>query len=60
MALGKGEINAERAGEIFDSISHIETDGSTHNAELARDPMYLQAIKDWQKARERIRREATT
>lgn len=53
MALGKGEINAGRAGDIFDLISFVETSGSTHNPELANEPMYKQAVKDWQKVRER-------
>lgn len=53
MALGHRKINAEGAGRIYDLISFVETSGSTHNEELAREPMYLQALKDWQKVKER-------
>lgn len=53
MALLKREINAEEAGRLFDLISEVETSGSTHNSELVREPFYLQAVKDWQKVRER-------
>ena len=53
MAGGKGEIDAEEFGRLYDLISEIETSGSTHNSELAKEPFYLQAVKDWQKVRER-------
>lgn len=53
MAGGKGEIDVEEFGRLYDLISEIETSGSTHNSELAKEPFYLQAVKDWQKVRER-------
>ena len=53
MAGGKGEIDAEEFGRIYDLISEVEISGSTHNSELVREPFYLQAVKDWQKVRER-------
>lgn len=53
MALGREEINAEESGRIFDLISFVETSGSTHNEELAKEPFYNQALKDWGKVRER-------
>jgi len=56
MALGREEIDAEEAGRIFDLLSEVETSGSTHNSELVREPFYLQAVKDWQKVRERRRK----
>lgn len=57
MALGKGKINAEEAGRIFDLISEVETSGSTHNGELAKESFYIQAVKDWGKVKERRRKE---
>ena len=56
MAMGYGEINAERAGDLYDLISFVETSGSTHNPELASEPMYKQAVKAWRKVRERRRK----
>lgn len=56
MALGKGKINAEEAGRIFDLISGVETSGSTHNSVLVRERIYLKAIGDWKKVRERRRK----
>ena len=53
MALGREEIDAEEAGRIFDLLSEVETSGSTHNSELVKEPFYIQAVKDWQKVRER-------
>ena len=53
MALGQGEIDAERAGDIYDLISFVETSGSTHNEALAKEPMYIQAVNAWRKVRER-------
>ena len=53
LALGKEEIDSAEAGRLFDLISEVETSGSTHNSELVREPFYLQAVKDWQKVRER-------
>ena len=55
MALGKEEIDAEESGRIFDLISFVETSGSTHNGELAKEPFYIQAVKDWGKVKERRR-----
>lgn len=55
MALGKGKINAEESGRIFDLISFVETSGSTHNEELAKESFYIQAVKDWGKVKERRR-----
>ncbi len=52
-ALGHGKINAERAGDIYDLISFVETSGSTHNPELASEPFYVQAVRAWGKVRER-------
>ena len=43
----------EEFGRIYDLISFVETSGSTHNEELAKEPFYLQALKDWQKVKER-------
>jgi len=53
IAGGKGEIDTEEFGRLYDLISEVETSGSTHNSELAKEPFYLQAVKDWQKVRER-------
>ena len=53
VALIGGKINAERAGDIYDLISFVEVSGSTHNPDLAKEPFYVQAIKDWRKVRER-------
>lgn len=55
IALGKEEINAEEAGRIFDLISEVETSGSTHNSELVKEPIYIQAVEDWGKVRKRRR-----
>ena len=51
MACGK----TEEFGRIFDLISFVETSGSTHNDELATEPFYIQAVKDWGKVKERRR-----
>jgi len=53
VALIGGKINAERAGDIYDLISFVETSGSTHNEALAKEPMYIQAVNAWRKVRER-------
>lgn len=51
MACGK----PEEFGRIFDLISEVETSGSTHNSELAKEPIYLRAVKDWKRVRKRRR-----
>ena len=51
MACGK----MEEFGRIFDLISFVEISGSTHNEELAEEPFYIQAMKDWKKVKERRR-----
>lgn len=50
--LGKGKINAEQAGDIYDLISEIETPGTTHSKELADHEYYKRAVGEWVKARE--------
>ena len=56
-ALGHGEIDATEASRIFDLTKKpiLETSGSTHNDELAKEPFYVQAVKDWGKVKERRR-----
>ena len=57
IALGREEIDPEEAARIFDLTKKpiIETSGSTHNDELAKEPFYIQAMKDWGKVKERRR-----
>jgi len=54
-ALGKGEINAEQAGDIFDLISDVETAGTPKSKELANHQYYLKAVAEWVMARELMR-----
>ena len=50
--LGSGKINAEQAGDAYDLLSGIETAGTTHCQELARDEYYKKAVEEWVKAKQ--------
>ncbi len=49
--LAHGIINAEKAGHVYNLISHVETAGTTHNEELAKNKYYQEAVAEWVKAR---------
>jgi len=54
IALGKGQMTAEGCDDLDKLVEKgMETSGSTHNEELAKEPLYKQAIKDWRKVKER-------
>jgi len=54
IALGKGQMTAEDCGALDDLVEEaLEVAGNTHNTELAKNPIYLQAVEAWRKARER-------
>lgn len=50
--LGNGKINAEQAGDAYDLMSGIETTGTTHSKELARNEYYKKAVEEWVMAKE--------
>lgn len=61
--LGREKITAIQAGDIYDLMSGIETAGTTHRQELAKNKFYIRAVKDWIRAkkihRERIAKSKT-
>jgi hypothetical protein len=57
--LGGGKINARQAGDSYDLISEVETDGTTHCQELAQNEHYKKAVAEWVKAREAQRQRFT-
>ncbi len=54
--LGGGKINAEQAGDSYDLISEVETAGTTHCQELARNEYYIKAVEAWVEYKE-VRRQ---
>lgn len=50
--LGGEKINAEQAGDSYDLISEVETAGTTHCQELARNEHYKKAVAEWAKAKQ--------
>ena len=50
--LGHGKINAIQAGNVYDLMSGIETAGTTHSQELARNKYYKKAVEEWVKAKQ--------
>ena len=54
IALGKGQMNAEECDNLDTLVKEeMKTAGNTHNSELAKHPIYLEALKAWKKVRER-------
>ena len=49
--LGSEKIKAEQAGESYDLISGIETDGTTHCQDLAQNEYYKKAVIAWVEAK---------
>ena len=49
--LGKEKINAKQAGDSYDLMSGIETDGTTHIIELAKNEYYIEAVMAWVNAK---------
>lgn len=47
LALGGEKINAEQAGGVYDLMSEIETAGTTHCSELAKNEYYSKAVAAW-------------
>ena len=47
LGLGKEKINAEQAGDAYDLMDEIETAGTTHCSELAKNEYYLEAVAAW-------------
>ncbi|MCK4792795.1 MAG: hypothetical protein KAV87_54200 [Desulfobacteraceae bacterium] len=45
--LGEGKINAEQAGDAYDLMGGIATDGTTHDIKLARNEYYKKAVAGW-------------
>ena len=54
--LGHEKINAEEAGDAYDLMDGIETSGTTHCQELAKNEHYIKAVEAWVKAK-KIQRE---
>lgn len=52
-------LPTEQFGIAWDLMDHIETDGTTHYSELARDEYYKKAVAEWVKAKEAQRRRFT-
>jgi len=50
--LGEGKINAEQAGDAYDLMDAIATDGTTHCQELAQNEYYKTAVKAWVSAKQ--------
>ncbi len=50
--LGEEKINAEQAGDSYDLMDGIETAGTTHNQELARNDYYKKAVSEWVSAKQ--------
>ena len=57
--LGGEKINAEQAGDIADLMDGIETAGTTHSQELARNKFYKKAVAEWVKAKQAQRQRFT-
>lgn len=47
LALGGEKINAEQSGDSYDLMSGIETDGTTHCGDLAKNEYYSKAVVAW-------------
>lgn len=45
--LGGEKINSEQAGDAYDLMDEIETAGTTHCSELAKNEYYLKAVAAW-------------
>lgn len=54
--LGEGKINSEQAGDAYDLMDKIETDGTTHSQELAQDDYYKKAVQAWVSAKQAERK----
>ena len=50
--LGEGKINAGQAGDAYDLMDGIATDGTTHCQELARNEYYRKAVQTWVSAKQ--------
>jgi hypothetical protein len=50
--LGEGKISAEQAGNSYDLMSGVETAGTTHCQELARNEHYKKAVAEWVRAKQ--------
>ncbi len=46
---GLGKITTEQWGRVYDLISEVETAGTTHCMELAKNKYYIKAIAEWVK-----------
>ena len=51
LALGEEKIDAEEAGDAYDLMDGIETAGTTHCQELAKNRFYKKAVIEWVKAK---------
>ena len=49
--IGKERINAEQAGDIADLMDGLETAGTTHCQELAKNEHYIKAVEAWVEAK---------
>ena len=49
---GLGKLTTEQWGRVYDLISEIETAGTTHCLELARNKYYIKAVGEWVKHKE--------
>ena len=53
---GLGKLTTEQWGRGYDLISEIETAGTTHCRELAKNKYYIKAVESWVEAK-KIQRE---
>lgn len=52
-------LPTEQFGVVWDLMDEIETDGTTHSLELARNDYYKRAVVEWVKAKEAQRQRFT-
>ena len=52
-------VDTEQFGTTWDLVDEMETDGTTHSSELARDEYYKKAVAAWVEAK-KIQRQRFT